>query len=72
MTCSTNDPDAGLLDLEHDLPTSEEDVRALRRVRHLPSTDLLQHPERLVTPFAPPDALRSRPTFAGSEPFELA
>ena len=61
-----------LVSLETDLPTTKEDVEALRRARPAPRSGLLEHPEWLQPPdWLPPARDRER-TSAGWEPFELA
>ena len=50
-----------LLDLERDLPTTEEDVEALRRARERPPADTAAYLRFLVSLPAPPaGALRTR------------
>ena len=56
------------LDLERDLPTSREDVEALRRHAHPPVKDLLIWLARLPRPSAEDLAKRKGPR---GEPFEL-
>jgi len=66
---SSNSPEP--LDLERDLPTSVEDVAALRRIREsrrLPFAEYLRFLSRLP---GPPGAARRRKTHEGREPFEL-
>lgn len=58
-----------LLDLEKDIPTTEEDVLALRRHRPQWREDWLDQLTALSETF--PYDLRKRPTFEGCEPFEL-
>lgn len=61
-----------LIDLERDIPTTAEDVRALRESRPRPATDWLEQLQKLVDQL--PDAheiRRRRRTFEGCEPFEL-
>jgi hypothetical protein len=61
-----------LLDLERDIPTTPEDVAALRRNRPPADPDILRHLDRLRAdrlPGAPPRPRRK--TFGGCEPFEL-
>lgn len=61
-----------LLFLERDLPTTADDVRALREHRPRAAADwwneltMLSEQAGLSV-----DALRRRPTFAGCEPFKL-
>jgi hypothetical protein len=61
-----------LLDLERDIPTTREDVIAMRRVwpcRHLSFKDYL---EFLATfPQVASDTLRARKHPSGAKPFEL-
>lgn len=61
-----------LLDFERDLPTTEEDVAALRRVRRITGG---REPWRLMQELhdaLPPAARKPRTrTSAGYEPFEL-
>ncbi len=65
---SSADSRPGLLDLEAELPTTADDVAALRRAREQQVVDL----DRLALPaWLVGDALRRRPTFAGCAPFEL-
>ncbi|HXO19177.1 MAG TPA: hypothetical protein VOA87_04545 [Thermoanaerobaculia bacterium] len=59
-------------DLERDLPTTEEDVRALRENRPPATEDWWDVLTRLSEQFPPSaEALRRRRTFEGCEPFEL-
>ncbi|HSN53474.1 MAG TPA: hypothetical protein VLT32_02325 [Candidatus Sulfomarinibacteraceae bacterium] len=60
-----------MLDLEHDLPTTEEDVSVLRRLRMTRVGNGLVEPGRLVTPEWTLEAAAARPTFEGFRPFEL-
>jgi len=60
------------LDLERGVPTTPEDVAALRRARRLPTLsteDYLRFLARL--PLPSPEALRSRRGPRGEEPFKL-
>jgi hypothetical protein len=61
-----------LADLEHDLPTTREDVLAMRRARESQPLNLAAYLEFLAT-FPPPSitALRARKGPAGVKPFEL-
>ncbi len=64
--------DFDLLDLERDIPTTPEDIRALREIRpRMPENwwDVLT----LASEQFPgvQEALRRRKTFEGCEPFEL-
>ena len=61
-----------LLDLEHDLPTTWEDVTTLRRLRssqRLSFADYLEFLAKL--PQVSSTALRARKHPSGAEPFEL-
>jgi len=61
-----------LLDLKHDLPTTWEDVTALRRVQpsqRLSFADYIEFLARL--PQASSHALRARKHPSGAKPFEL-
>lgn len=61
-----------LLDLQRDIPTTPEDVLALRESRSQPGEDWLDQLSKLSEQF--PDAEESRwkrRTFEGCEPFEL-
>lgn len=62
-----------LSDLERDLPTTAEDVIALRRARSMSQRmDLEAYLEFLAAlDQAPVKALRARGTHEGAEPFEL-
>jgi hypothetical protein len=61
-----------LLDFERDLPTTSEDVRALRENRPKAGDDWLEQLQSLADQFPPSEeARRRRRTFAGCEPFEL-
>lgn len=61
-----------LLDLEMDLPTTPEDVRALRENRPKAGVNWLEQLQALSDQFPPSEEkLRKRRTFAGFEPFEL-
>jgi hypothetical protein len=63
---------ADLLSLEQDLPTTAEDIRALREHRPRASADWWNELTSLSEQAGPSaEALRRRPTFAGCEPFEL-
>jgi hypothetical protein len=63
-------PDA--LDFDRDLPTTAEDVEALRRARRIP-TGLpgWREVELLVAALPPAAREQSRKTHEGFEPFEL-
>ena len=61
-----------LSDLDRDIPTTPEDVRALRENRPRFGSDWLEQLQKLVDQV--PDAheiRRRRKTFEGYEPFEL-
>ena len=61
-----------LLDLERDIPTTPEDVLALRENRPPAGDDWLAELQRLADQFPETDeTLRKRPTFEGCAPFEL-
>jgi hypothetical protein len=61
-----------LLDLERDIPTTPEDVRALRENRPRPDLHWLDQLQILVDQVPNAHELRwKRRTFAGWEPFEL-
>jgi len=61
-----------LLDLERDIPTTPEDVRALRENRPKPDLHWLDQLQILVDQVPNAHELRwKRRTFAGREPFEL-
>lgn len=65
-------PPSDLLDLERDIPTTPEDIRALEENWPRWSEDWLSQMEELSKQF-PVSAqdLESRPTFEGCEPFGL-
>jgi hypothetical protein len=65
--------DLGLLDLERDLPTTVEDVAALRRLRREQERSFLFDDWSVLQPIAglPIAEDRRRATSAGWEPFEL-
>lgn len=59
------------LDLDKDLPTTPEDIAALKRIREsrrLPFREYLEWLSRLELP---PEAEGRRRTHSGCEPFEL-
>lgn len=61
-----------LLDLEHDLPTTREDVIALRRVRPPQRLSFADYLEFLAEHAqVSSDALRARKHPSGPKPFEL-
>lgn len=66
---SSNRPSAELLDLERDLPTTPEDVRALRQSRADVGADWLEQLQALADLHS--GSAPRRRTFAGCEPFEL-
>lgn len=67
---SSNSPD--FLDLERDIPTTPEDIRALREHRPQAGADWLEQLTEMSEQFPNADEIRlRRPTFAGYEPFEL-
>jgi len=63
--------DSGLIDLERDVPTTEEDIRVLRELRTARLEDALVHVERLLAPCWTLAAAAARPTFEDFQPFEL-
>jgi hypothetical protein len=68
---SSKEP-SDLLDLERDIPTTPEDILALRENRPRSDPDWLEQLQKLVDQV--PDAheiRRNRKTFEGYEPFEL-
>ena len=61
-----------LLNLEMDIPTTPEDVRALRENRPKPAADWLEQLTKLSKQIPNVEEVRRRrKTFAGCEPFEL-
>jgi hypothetical protein len=61
-----------LLDIDQDIPTTPEDVRALRENRPQMGEDWLNQLTRLSEQIPNLDEiLRRRKTFEGCEPFEL-
>jgi hypothetical protein len=61
-----------LLNLERDIPTTPEDVRALRENRPKRAADWLEQLTRLSKQIPNLEEIRRRrKTFAGCEPFEL-
>ncbi len=61
-----------LLDLDSDLPTTREDVVALRKARQSRPMDLAAYLEFLASlPPLPQSALRARKGPRGNNPFEL-
>jgi hypothetical protein len=60
------------LDLEKDIPTTPEDIRALRENRPQPGADWLQQLTEMSEQFPNAEEARwRRRTFEGFEPFEL-
>jgi hypothetical protein len=67
----SNEP-SDLLDFESAIPTTAEDIRALRESRPQTGDDWLDLLQRLADQFpASYEDLEKRPTFEGFEPFEL-
>jgi hypothetical protein len=61
-----------LLDLERDIPTTPEDIRALRENRPQRGEDWLNQLTRMSQQIPNlEEILRKRRTFEGCEPFEL-
>lgn len=58
-------------DLERDIPTTPEDVAALRRARAIPSLDPFAAVQRLEESLPPEARRQSRKTSAGWPDFEL-
>jgi hypothetical protein len=67
----TSSEHSDLLDFEHDLPTTPDDIRALRQRRLRPGTHWLEELQALHDQLVDPAARRRRRTFEGCEPFEL-
>ena len=68
---SSKEP-SDLLDLETGIPTTAEDVRALRESRIQAGDDWLGQLQKLADQFpATYEDLERRPNFEGFEPFEL-
>jgi hypothetical protein len=67
---SRND-DLALANLEQDLPTTAEDVEALRRAREAGHTDMASFARAMSRLKVPREVLSNRPTHEGCEPFEL-
>ena len=63
--------DLELSSLEEDLPTTEEDIEALRRARKAGQTDMSSYVRALSRMKIPHEILRRRNTHKGHEPFEL-
>lgn len=59
------------IDFERDLPTTSEDVRALRSADRVGVSADLRHMNELNNPFSSAAAGRRRKTFRGIPPFEL-
>jgi hypothetical protein len=69
---SDSSRDSDLFDLEHGLPTTPEDVEALRRVRRSRRLSTEQYLRALaMLPRLPPRARRSKKRVYGGEPFRL-
>jgi hypothetical protein len=68
MTSSDSTP---VLDLERDLPTTDEDVRALRRLRPKAHLRDLQDLRRLESPSWMRKLAGRRPVFRDGPPFQL-
>lgn len=65
-------PKPDLLHLERDIPTTPEDIRALRKNRPKVGEDWLNQLTRMYEQIPNADELRRRRrTFEGCEPFEL-
>ena len=61
-----------LLNLERDIPTTPEDIRALRENRPKPAADWLDQLTKVVRQIPNLEEVRRRrKTFEGCEPFEL-
>lgn len=61
-----------LLDLERDIPTTPEDIRAIRENRPKLAEDWLDQLTRLLEQIPNAEEVRwKRRTFEGCEPFEL-
>lgn len=68
----SNDRSDFLYDIERDIPTTPEDVIALRKNRPVRGENWLEDLHRLTQQLpGVQEALRSRKTFEGCEPFEL-
>lgn len=69
---SSNDRSEFLFDIERDIPTTPEDVIALRKHRPVRGENWLEDLHRMTQQLpGVEEALRRRPTFEGCEPFEL-
>ncbi|HXU34223.1 MAG TPA: hypothetical protein VN851_26930 [Thermoanaerobaculia bacterium] len=68
----SNDRSDFLFDIERDIPTTPEDVIALRKNRPVRGENWLEDLHRLTQQLpGVQEALRRRKTFEGCEPFEL-
>ncbi len=68
----SNDRSDFLFDIERDIPTTPEDVIALRKNRPVRGDNWLEDLHRLTQTLpGVQEALRRRKTFEGCEPFEL-
>jgi hypothetical protein len=68
----SNAPSDPIPDLEWDVPTTPEDVRALRENRPTQGQDWWERFQQTVDQLpGVQEALRKRPTFEGCPPFEL-
>ncbi len=68
----SNDRSDFLFDIERDIPTTAEDVIALRKNRPVRGENWLEDLHRLTQQLpGVAEALRRRPTFEGCAPFEL-
>jgi hypothetical protein len=68
---TSSEAGAGGLDLERDLPTTEEDVAVLRELRGRRIDQPLVHINRLLAPGWTLEAAAARPLFTDCPPFEL-
>jgi len=69
LTDSSDDP--VLLDLERDIPTTEEDSEILWQLSRRPQEQLLKSLNQMLAPGWTLEKARSFPFFDGCEPFEL-
>jgi hypothetical protein len=67
----TSNGRSDLPDLERDLPTTPDDVRALRERQVRPNDNWLEVLQALHDQFADPAARHRRRRFEGCEPFRL-
>jgi hypothetical protein len=68
----SNEPSDRLPDLEWDVPTTPEDIRALRENQPTQGQDWWERFQQTVDQLpGVQEALRKRPTFEGCPPFEL-